>query len=131
MKNHYDLEERTFLFAKDVALFILKLPRNVNNFTFAKQLIRSASSIGANYIEANEPLGTKDLIMHMKIARKESKETAYWLKLIFETNIGMNKEHYQLLTESIELKYILSKIIINLSHKHQDSSTKIQVTRPK
>lgn len=55
----YDLEERTYLFARDVRLFVKALPRTAANVEDAKQLIRSSGSIGANYIEANESLGKK------------------------------------------------------------------------
>lgn len=82
----YDLEERTFQFTKLVALFCKKLPRTVSNIEYGKQGIRASGSIGANYIEANESLSRKDFIMRMKISRKEAKESAYWLRLLIETN---------------------------------------------
>jgi four helix bundle protein len=44
--------------------------------------VGSSGSVGANYIEANEPLGEKDFLVHLKIARKESKESRYWLRLL-------------------------------------------------
>ena len=116
MHKTYDFEERSFRFAKNVALFNTKIPRNVNNYVFSKQLIRSASSIGANYIEANESLGNKDLLMHMKIARKEAKESIYWLRLIFETNPSINLTINELIDEANQLRLILSKIIENLNH---------------
>jgi len=118
MKNHFDLELRTFQFTKDVSFLIKRLPKNIINFNFSKQLIRSASAIGANYIEANEPLGRKDLIMRMRIARKEAKESTYWLKLILETNDPSDPECNKLFNEAMELKLILSKIIENLNKTH-------------
>jgi four helix bundle protein len=57
----YDLEERTFRFAKAVSDFIKLLPKSLSNIEYSKQLIRSSSSIGANYIEANEALGKRIL----------------------------------------------------------------------
>jgi len=81
----YDLEERTYQFAKNVALFCSKLPKITSNIKYLDQVIRSSSSVGANYIEANESLSKKDFVMRVKICRKESKETAYWLRLIVET----------------------------------------------
>jgi len=59
--NNYDLEERTYQFAKEVALFCKKLPRTISNIEYIKQVIRASGSIGANYIEANESLSKKDL----------------------------------------------------------------------
>jgi len=111
-KPKYDLEERTFQFAKDVRLFVKSLPKTIANIEDEKQLIRAAGSVGANYIEANESLGKKDFLMKIKICRKESKESAYFLKLINETNeLGINDEAERLIREAIELKKIFSSII--------------------
>lgn len=66
----YDLEERTFLFAKKVREYVDKLPRKITNIEIWRQLIRSAGSVGANYIEANEALSQKDFLMRMKICKK-------------------------------------------------------------
>ncbi len=60
MSKPYDLEERTFLFAKDWRVYIQKLPKTISNIEDGKQLVRSSGSVGANYIEANEKLGDKD-----------------------------------------------------------------------
>jgi len=114
-KNHkgkkYDLEERTFNFSKSIVGFCLNLPKNTINNTLINQIIRSATSIGANYIEANESLSRKDFKYRLKISRKESKETIYWLKLINVANKSVNSEIIQLIEEAIELKKILSSII--------------------
>ena len=111
-KPKYDLEERTFQFAKDVRLFVKSLLKTIANIEDVKQLIRAAGSVGANYIEANESLGKKDFLMKIKICRKESKESAYFLKLINETNeLGNNDEAERLIREAIELKKIFSSII--------------------
>ena len=85
-KPVYDLEERTFLFAKAVRVFVKTLPKTDGNILDGKQLIKSSGSVGANYIEANESLGKKDFSMRIKISRKEAKESAYWFRLIHETN---------------------------------------------
>ncbi|KUK84180.1 MAG: hypothetical protein XD98_0133 [Microgenomates bacterium 39_6] len=110
----YDLEERSFQFSKNVAIFCRKIPKNSANFIYVKQLLRSSSSIGANYIEANEALSKKDFRMRVKIARKEAKETAYWLRLLIETNNDKinKKEADNLFGEAIELKKILSAMIV-------------------
>ena len=85
-KPAYDLEERTFQFAKSVRLFTKTLPKTISNVEDGKQVIRSSGSVGANYREANESLSKKDFLMRVKISRKEAKESAYWLRLIHETN---------------------------------------------
>lgn len=87
----YDLEERTFNFAKCVREFIY----NSNEIKFLhndqKQLIRSSGSIGANYIEANERVSDNDKVYRIKIAKKEAKESRYWLRLL-ETD--RNLDHH-------------------------------------
>jgi four helix bundle protein len=108
----YDLEERTYQFARDVRLLLKNLPGSISNLEDGKQLIRSSVSIGANYIEANESLSQKDFLMHIKISLKEAKESAYWLRLLLETNQGeYSDEGKKLLTEAIELKKILSLMV--------------------
>jgi four helix bundle protein len=78
-----DLENRTLKLAVEIREFTKILPKSIANSEDIRQLIRSSGSIGANYIEANESLGRKDFILHMKIARKEAKETIFWLTVIF------------------------------------------------
>ena len=80
--KQYDLEERTYEFAKDVRSSVKRLPRTLANSEDARQLINSSGSVGANYIEANEALSKKDFTMRIKICRKESKESRLWLRLI-------------------------------------------------
>lgn len=111
--KQYDLEHRTFVFAKNVALYTRKLPQNVSNFEYGRQVVDSSGSVGANYIEANEALSKKDFLMRIKISRKEAKESAYWLELIVETNEEKYKhEGRELLGEAIELKKIFSSILV-------------------
>ncbi|NOQ24041.1 MAG: four helix bundle protein [Bacteroidales bacterium] len=112
MSKTYDLEERTFLFAKEVRLFIKTLEKTIANNEDAKQVVRSSGSVGANYIEANESLSKKDFVYRIKISRKEAKESTYWLRLINETNENLNKQMVEkLIQESTELKKIFSAII--------------------
>jgi four helix bundle protein len=111
-KTVYDLEERTFQFAKAVRLFVKTLPKTIANIEDGKQLIKASGSVGANYIEANESLGKKDFLMRIKISRKEAKESAYWLRLINETNKLKNAEEaLRLMQEAKELKKIFSSIL--------------------
>ncbi len=108
----YDLEERTFQFAKSVRFFIKKLPRTIANIEDGKQLIKSSGSVGANYIEANESLSKKDFVFRIKICRKEAKESAYFIRLIKDTNPKeLENETLFLYNEAIELKKIFSSII--------------------
>lgn len=110
--KQYDLEDRTFEFAKNVALYVKQLPKTISNLEYGKQVIDASGSVGANYIEANEALGKRDFLMRIKICRKEAKESAYWLRLIIETN---DKEFVQeglrLLNGATELRKIFSSIL--------------------
>ena len=110
--KQYDLEERTFKFAKNVRLFIKSLPKTTANFEDGKQLIRSSGSVGANYIEANESLSKKDFLMRIKISRKEAKESRYWLNLI--DTLGdkdLEETRKNLEKEASELMMIFSSIM--------------------
>ena len=111
-KRVYDLEERTFQFAKAVRLFVKTLPKTIANIEDGKQLIKASGSVGGNYREANESLSKKDFLMRIKICRKESKESAYWLRLIYETNSLENADDAKgLIQEAKELKKIFSSIL--------------------
>jgi four helix bundle protein len=70
MNKPYDLEERTFQFAKEVRLFIKTLDKTIANIKDGKQVVRSSGSVGSNYIEANESLSKKDFVFRVKISRK-------------------------------------------------------------
>ncbi|MFZ2522922.1 MAG: four helix bundle protein [Minisyncoccia bacterium] len=111
-KVKYDLEERTFIFSKNVREFIRFIPRTLSNIEDSRQLIRSSGTIGANYIEANESLGQKDFLMKVKISRKEAKESIYWLKLLDTGSDENLSESKKILTqEATELMLILSSIL--------------------
>ncbi len=111
-KKVYDLEERTFIFAKNVRLFVKTLSQTIANIEDGKQVIRASGSVGANYREANEALSKKDFVMRIKISRKEAKESSYWLRLINETNDLENaNDALYLIQEANELKKIFSAIL--------------------
>ena len=112
----YDLEERTLKFAKDVRAFVKKLPKTVANIEDSRQLVKASGSVGANYIEANESISKKDFIFRIKICRKESKESRYWLRLLDTENDGeLDLEREDLIRESTELMKIFGAIL----HKEQ------------
>ena len=109
--KQYDLEERTLKFAKEVIEFVKTLPKTTANAEIAKQVIRSSGSIGANYIEANESLSKKDFAMRIKICRKESKESSYWLKLADLKDSGSENKRGTLIDEATQLVKIFSSIV--------------------
>jgi four helix bundle protein len=111
-KPKYDLEERTFLFAQRVRAFVKKLPRTVCNIEDAKQAVRASGSVGANYIEANESLGRKDFLLHIRVSRKESKESRFFLRLLDTgSKESLERERAALVQESTELMNIFGAIL--------------------
>ncbi len=107
--KRYDLEERTFEFAKTSRAFVKQLPRTISNLEDAKQFICASGSIGA-YIEANEAIGKKDFVIKTKICRREAKERRYWLRLI-DTDGKLEGDQAQLLNEAQELMKIFGAIV--------------------
>jgi four helix bundle protein len=111
-ESRYDLEDRTYEFAPRVRAFVKRLPRTICNTEDVKQVVRSSGSIGANYLEANEALSKKDFLMRIRISRKESKETWYWLRLLdTKHDTSLNEERDQLVQESTELMRIFGTIL--------------------
>jgi len=110
-EKEFDLEERTFVFAKNVRAFVKKLPRTVCNIEDVKQLVRASGSVGANYIEANETLGTKDFLYKIKTSRREAKESRFFLRLL---DLGgrndLETERAALVQEAEELTKIFAAI---------------------
>jgi len=111
-RKRYDLEERTYLFAERVRAFVKRLPRTICNIEDVRQLVRASGSVGANYIEANEALSKKDFRMRIRISRKESKESRYWLRLVdTHADPALNAERDELMQEATELMCIFGSIL--------------------
>ena len=110
--KRFDLEDRTFHFAKRVRAFIKKLNRTLANLEDARQLVRASGSVGANYIEANEALSKKDFAMRIKICRKEAKESRYFLRLLDTGDCpDVETERGTLVQEAQELTSIFGAIV--------------------
>jgi len=105
-----ELENRCLEFSLNVKSFCSDVKQDMIHQDYILQVIRSSAAIGSNIIEANEKLGEDNLIHKMKIARKESKETIYWLHHFDES-----EERDFLLDEVDQLRKILSSIISKLS----------------
>jgi len=116
--SKYDLEDRTLIFAKKIIHLCQKLENNIVNQKLIDQIVRSAGSIGANYREANDSLGKIDFLHRLKISRKETKETIFWLELILEANPGLKTEIFLLIDESSQIRNILSAIITKVKNKN-------------
>lgn len=113
----YDLEERTTKFSKEIIDFTKKLPQNLITKPIITQLVRAGTSIGVNYMEADEANSRKDFINKIVISKKETKETKYWLRLIAHTLPEFNPEARNLWKEAQELNLILAAIIRSSQNK--------------
>lgn len=102
------IEERTYRFALRVVKLVGALPGNVSADVLGKQLLRSATSIGANVEEAYGASSKRDFTNKMTIALKEARETHYWLRLIRDAGIWNEERTAPLVQEALELKKILS-----------------------
>jgi four helix bundle protein len=110
-----ELEQRFLNYAKSVRDFYVKLKKDVINSEYIRQLIRASGSIGANYIEASDDLGQSDERMKIKIARREAKESVYWLQLVLTyNNEELESERKNLIDEGTQIRKILSAILIKL-----------------
>lgn len=113
----FDLEERTAIFSQKVIDYVKKISQNNITSPLINQLVRSVTSIGANYCEADEASSKKDFINKLCIAKKEAKETKYWLRLIAHIApqfIDEARVHWR---EAQELNLILAAIIRNTKNK--------------
>jgi len=111
-ENSYDLEKRTLDFSGKLIIFCKSCPKDVTTIPLINQLIRSGTSIGANYREANGASSRKDFQNKIFICKKESKETLYWLELIGKVidDEKLKKECESLWQESKEFILIFGKI---------------------
>jgi four helix bundle protein len=115
LSNKYDLEERTARFGEDVILFCRKLKLDDITRPIIIQLIRSATSIGANYTEANNASSKKDFANKIFICKKEAQETKYWLRMLSKAVIeDESAELRNLWKECHELTMIFQKICNSL-----------------
>ena len=106
-----DIKERTFEFAVRVLKMTKYLPKNSANNVLISQIVRSSTSIGANIEEAQGGHTRSDFVHSMNIAKKEARETLYWLRLIKEINPEVEKRLALLLVENEELIKILTTIV--------------------
>jgi len=108
----FDLSQRTYAFAKNVRIFVARMPKSVTNDEDCRQLVHTSGNMGANVIEANDALSKKDFALRIRISRKEARESQYRLDLMYvSNNPEMEKTRKSLAKESGELAKILSSIL--------------------
>ena len=110
-KTKYDLEERTAVFGEAVIDLAKTISRNPVNDPLINQIVRSGTSIGANYAEADGAETKKDFRHKISICKKESKETKHWLRMITKANPDKKDKCKELARETHELTLIFSAIL--------------------
>ena len=116
----YNLEERTAQFGEAIIVFIKKLPRTIIFEPLISQLIRSATSVGANYCEADCAETKKDFQHKIGICKKESRETQHWLRMIAEAVPEVKEECRKHWKEVHELNLIFCAIVNSSKHGKKD-----------
>ena len=114
---NYDLEERTAKFGEEVIDFLKTLNQNSINIPLINQTMRSATSIGANYCEANNASSKSDFRNKIFICKKEASETKYWFRMIARANDDKKDICKMLWKEANELTMIFSKITTSVNKK--------------
>lgn len=116
----FDLKLRRYLFSKNVVLFINKNDFNRVYHSVIDQLLRSATSVGANVIEGKSGNSRKNLINCFSIALRSANETKYWLCLIRDTMVVNKEETNQLIKEADEISKIIRKSIMTLKQNQKE-----------
>jgi len=113
----YDLEERTATFGEEVIRLCNKISGSYVSQVIIKQLMRSSTSIGANYMEANGASSRNDFRNKIYICKKESQETKHWLRMLLILYPN-KKEEIKLLNNEVQsLIMIFQKITNSLKNK--------------
>ena len=110
-KRNTDLEQRTFRFAVDVVKFLKSIKYSKENDVIKYQLAKAATSIGANYEEAQGAFSKEDFRYKTSICLKEAREANYWLRILREADIANSDKLKNLIQESYELKNIFGSIM--------------------
>lgn len=114
MKKVFDIKERSFLFALEIANLCREIQANEKEFVLSKQLLRSGTAVGALIRESQNAESDKDFIHKMAIAQKECDESIYWIELIDLANITkMQETMSDLKDEAEQLLKIIRTIILN------------------
>lgn len=115
--KEYDLEERTAQFGENIIDISKQIKSNNINSSIINQLIRSATSIGANYCEANASSSKRDFRNKIYICKKETNETKHWLRMLTRSNSELKNKTRNLWQEAHELHLIFQKITNTLNRK--------------
>jgi four helix bundle protein len=109
-KRVYDLEERTAEFGEAVIDFAKQIPQDAVTNRLISQLVGAATSIGANYVEADDAVSKKEFLKSIGTCRKEARETKHFLRMIVRAVPNLKPQARTLWLEAKELNLIFSKI---------------------
>ena len=113
MTTKNNIHKRIYNFVLRVIALTKVLDKSSSNQVIISQILRSATSMGANDQEADGSESRKDFIAKYSIVKKEAKETNYWLQLIIDTNPHLKTRMLELQNEGVEIVKIVSSIIIS------------------
>lgn len=113
---NYDLEERTAKFGEEIIRFCKNLRQDSINRSIINQIVRSSTSIGANYMEANAASSKKDFRNKIFICKKETQETKHWLRMMAQCEPSKKEYLIKLWKECHELNLIFGKIVSKLKN---------------
>ncbi len=113
------LFQKSFEFSKSIVIFYEKYSSEHKDNTLSKQLLRSGTSIGANIAEAQYGISKNDFISKMYIALKEANESAYWIRLLKETNLLETNDANGLLEQVVEIQRMLMATLKTVKEKMQ------------
>ena len=119
-KSKYTLEDRTMKFSEEIIDLVRKIKKDIVTMPLLNQIIRSGTSVGANYCEANGASSKKDFKNKIYICKKECKETKYWLQLLAKASPEDAELCRNIWQEAHELTMIFSKIIITIEGRNKE-----------
>lgn len=114
---NYNLENRTAEFGENIIILAKNIPQNNITKPIISQIVRSATSIGANYMEANQASSKKDFRNKISICKKEANESKHWLRMIAQAENQLKEECQNHWKEAHELVLIFGKIMSSCDKK--------------
>lgn len=114
-KRVFDLGERTARFGEEVVRFCVALPKSVVTEPLIRQFVRSGTSVGANYCEADDAVSRKEFRQKVGTCKKEARETKHWLRMIAAAEPGHADRARELWREASELHLIFASIFRKVS----------------
>jgi four helix bundle protein len=119
VSRKYDLAERTACFGEAVIEFLKKVPRDELTGPLVRQLVKSGTSVGANYCEADDAISAKEFRQKIGTCKKEARESRYWLRMIAAAHTPSKDRARELWKEANELHLIFASIFRKISTKRK------------